>query len=72
MHITPQNIKRANRALCTFDQNPMRIGDLDPKTTLPPHGLDTDPSCVLYCVTVLRGSARDPVQQCNEHSQRAV
>ena len=30
----------------------MRIGDSDSKTTLPLHGLDPDPSCVLCCVTV--------------------
>ena len=26
--------------------------DPDPKTTLPPRGLDLDPSCVMYCVRV--------------------
>ena len=30
----------------TLDPDPMRIGDPHPKTTLPPHGLDPDPSCV--------------------------
>ena len=36
----------------TLDPHPMRIGDPDSKTTLPPHGLDPDLSCVLCCVTV--------------------
>ena len=34
-----------------LDPNLMRIGDLDSKTTFPPHGLDPDPSCMLCCVT---------------------
>ena len=34
-----------------LDPNPMLIGDPDSKTTLPPHGLDSDLSCVLCCVT---------------------
>ena len=30
----------------TLDLDPMWMGDLDPKTTLPPHSLDADPSWV--------------------------
>ena len=48
--------------------DPMRIGDPDPKTTLPPHGFNLDPSCMLCCVTVLRNSVWNPVQQCNARS----
>ena len=33
----------------TLGSDPMRIGDPDPKTVLPPHGLDLDLSCVLCC-----------------------
>ena len=36
----------------TLDPHPMRIGDPDSKTTLPPHSLDPDPRCVLCYVTV--------------------
>ena len=36
----------------TLDTHPMRIGDPDSKTALPPHDLDSDPSYVLCCVTV--------------------
>ena len=42
----------------------MRIGDPDSKTTLPPRGLDPDPSSMLCCVTVR--------EQCNVRSLRAV
>ena len=35
-----------------LDPDPMWIEDPDQKTTLPPHGLDLDPSSVLCCVTV--------------------
>ena len=36
----------------TLNPHPMRIGDLDSKTTLTPHGFDLVLSCVLCCVTV--------------------
>ena len=48
-----------------LNPDPMWIRDPFPKTTLPPHGLDLDPSCVLYCVTVLQDIVWDPVHQCN-------
>ena len=34
----------------TLGLDPMWIGDTDPKTTLPPRDLDSDPSCALCCV----------------------
>ena len=34
----------------TFDPDPMRIGNLDPKTTLPPNDLNPDPSRMLCCI----------------------
>ena len=34
----------------TMDLDLIRIRDLDPKTTLPPHNLDPDLSCVPCCV----------------------
>ena len=49
----------------TLDPNPMRIGDPDSKTTLPPHGLDPDQSCVLCCVTA-------PVRVCEFQSSSAM
>ena len=50
----------------TLDPNPMRIGDLDSKTTLLPHGLNLDPSCVLCCVTlhVTECVSSSPTVQC--------
>ena len=37
----------------TLDPGSMWIGNPDPQTTLPPHGLDPDPSCVL-CYVIVR------------------
>ena len=48
----------------TLDPDPMRIGDSDPKTALPPHNLDPDPSCVLCCV----GSVRE-IQSIRAHAR---
>ena len=56
----------------TLDLDPVFIGDPDPKTTLPPHGLNLDPSCVLCCMTVPRDFSWDSVQQCNARSLRAL
>ena len=60
--------------ICSHDQNcdPMQLGDLDPKTTFSPHGLDLDPGCMLCCMFVIRYSARDSFQQCNAHSLCAM
>ena len=55
----------------TLDPHPMRIGDLDSKTTLPPQGLDPDPSRVLCCVTVRKiqssGAMRVVCVPCRAH-----
>ena len=50
----------------TLDPNPMRIGDLGSTTTLSPHGLDLDPSCVLCCVTahIIECVSSSPAVQC--------
>ena len=52
----------------TLDPHWVRPLDPDSKTTLPPHCLDPDPSCVLC----LCDNAWDPVKQCNAHSLRTV